>query len=177
MVNKWRAFRRSVKVYMCANGGIGRHARFRFWCRKAYRFKSCYPHQSRASTRNSRSGLYSLSMILCSRLQLVSFLQRKPISERVTLVPIFYFIKNQSPAPLFLLFRKKSRSARLFACKRAHNGSQSLPTFCEFERVQLPPPKIPKYLFYVAQTKPKRIPKGGCALALVEKQSLNGRAG
>lgn len=31
MVNKWRAFRRSVKVYMCANGGIGRHARFRFW--------------------------------------------------------------------------------------------------------------------------------------------------
>ena len=24
-------------------------------------------------------------------------------SERVTLVPIFYFIKNQSPAPLFLL--------------------------------------------------------------------------
>ena len=53
-------------------------------------------------------------------------------SERVTLVPIFYFIKNQSPAPLFLLLRKKSRSARLFACKRPHDGSLSLPTFCEF---------------------------------------------
>ena len=26
--------------------------------------------------------------------------------------------------------RKKSRSRRLFACKRAHNGSGSLPTFC-----------------------------------------------
>ena len=32
---------------------------------------------------------------------------------------------------LLLLFRKKARSARLFACKRAHNGSQSLPPFCE----------------------------------------------
>lgn len=28
--------------------------------------------------------------------------------------------------------RKKSYSARLFACKRTHNGSQSLPTFCEY---------------------------------------------
>ena len=27
-------------------------------------------------------------------------------------------------------FRKRSRSAHLFACKRAHNGSLSLPTFC-----------------------------------------------
>ena len=26
---------------------------------------------------------------------------------------------------------QKARSARLFACKRAHNGSQSLPPFCE----------------------------------------------
>ena len=28
-------------------------------------------------------------------------------------------------------FRKKSRSARLFGCKRPHDGSLSLPTFCE----------------------------------------------
>ncbi|CAK7256074.1 protein of unknown function [Shinella sp. WSC3-e] len=27
-------------------GEIGRHARFRFWCRKAWEFKSLYPHQS-----------------------------------------------------------------------------------------------------------------------------------
>ena len=33
--------------------------------------------------------------------------------------------------PLRLLFRKKSRSARLFGCKRPHDGSLSLPTFCE----------------------------------------------
>lgn len=26
-------------------GEIGRHARFRFWCRKAWEFKSLYPHQ------------------------------------------------------------------------------------------------------------------------------------
>ena len=51
-------------------------------------------------------------------------------SERVTLVPIFYFIKNQSPAPLFLLFRKRSRSARLLGCKRSRDGSLSLPPFC-----------------------------------------------
>ena len=55
-------------------------------------------------------------------------------SERVTLVPIFYFIKNPSPAPLFLLFRKRSRSARLLGCKRPRDGSLSLPTFygCAF---------------------------------------------
>ena len=29
-------------------------------------------------------------------------------------------------------FRKRSRSARLFACKRAHDGALSLPTFCGF---------------------------------------------
>ena len=35
-------------------------------------------------------------------------------------IPIFYFIKNPHNAPSFLLFRKKARSVRLFACKRAH---------------------------------------------------------
>ena len=52
-------------------------------------------------------------------------------SEQVSLVPIFYFIKNQSPVPLFLLFRKRSHSRRLFGCKRPHNAFGSLPTFCE----------------------------------------------
>ena len=31
---------------------------------------------------------------------------------------------------LLLLFRKRSRSRRLFACKRVHDGFGSLPTFC-----------------------------------------------
>ena len=34
-------------------------------------------------------------------------------------------------ASLLLLFRKKSRSAHLFGCKRPYDGSLSLPTFCE----------------------------------------------
>ena len=41
---------------------------------------------------------------------------RRATSERVTLVPIFLCYKNQSPTPLFLLFAKKCRSARLLAC-------------------------------------------------------------
>lgn len=31
---------------ICGYGEIGRHARFRILCRKACRFKSCYPHQT-----------------------------------------------------------------------------------------------------------------------------------
>lgn len=45
----------------------------------------------------------------------------------------FYSIKNQLPAPLFLLFRQKSRSAHLLRCNRPRDGSLSLPTFCGFE--------------------------------------------
>ena len=36
-----------------------------------------------------------------------SFLVPRDTSERVALVPIFYFIKNQSPAPLFLSSAKR----------------------------------------------------------------------
>ena len=43
----------------------------------------------------------------------------------------FFVQKNRSLASLFLLFRKRSRSSRLFACKRAHNAFVSLPTFYE----------------------------------------------
>ena len=46
----------------------------------------------------------------------------------------FYLHKNQSLTILFLLFHKKSLLARLFGCKRPHNDSLSLPTFCEFLR-------------------------------------------
>ena len=53
-------------------------------------------------------------------------------SEWTSLHSDFSLQKNQSYAPSFLLFRKKARSARLFACKRALNGSLSLPPFCEY---------------------------------------------
>lgn len=32
------------KIVICGYGEIGRHDRFRFYCRKVCRFKSCYPH-------------------------------------------------------------------------------------------------------------------------------------
>ena len=54
-----------------------------------------------------------------------------PRRSKVRFAPIFFFKENHPPAPLLLLFRKKSRSRRLFGCKRPHNGSLSLPTFCE----------------------------------------------
>ena len=53
-------------------------------------------------------------------------------SERVTLVPIFYAIKNQSPAPLFLLSAKGHAALHLFACKRAHSGFACYQPFAGF---------------------------------------------
>ena len=35
----------SMRFFGRGYGEIGRHARFRFWCRKAWEFKSLYPHQ------------------------------------------------------------------------------------------------------------------------------------
>ena len=52
-------------------------------------------------------------------------------SERTMLRSDFCLHKNQAHAPSFLLIRKKARLARLFACKRAHDGSLALPPFCE----------------------------------------------
>ena len=37
--------------------------------------------------------------------------------------------ENQSHAPLFLLFREKSRLRMLCVCKRTHNAFAALPTF------------------------------------------------
>ena len=37
-------------------GEIGRHARFRFWCRKAWEFKSLYPHQKEAVNGENPAG-------------------------------------------------------------------------------------------------------------------------
>ena len=38
----------------------GRHVRFRFWCRKACRFKSCHPHQTLQKRRNRCMILFSM---------------------------------------------------------------------------------------------------------------------
>ena len=59
----------------------------------------------------------------------------------------FFCAKNQSPASLFLLFRKRSRSSRLFTCKRVHNAFVSLPTFCE----SVPATQVASVLFCFAR--------------------------
>ena len=50
--------------------------------------------------------------------------------SKVRFAPTYFFAKiSHPPASLLLLFREKSRSARLLVCKRTRDGSQSLPTF------------------------------------------------
>ena len=71
--------------------------------------------QARSFTAHSRYHLFS-GCSTSANVNLVGFV----VFGQALLVPIFYFIKNQSPAPLSLLFRKNARSVRLFACKRAH---------------------------------------------------------
>ena len=53
------------------------------------------------------------------------------MSEWTSLHSDFSMQKNQSYAPSFLLFRKRSHSRRLFGCKRPHNAFGLLSTFCE----------------------------------------------
>ena len=54
-------------------------------------------------------------------------------SEQSPLCSDFFFVfgkKKSSARALAPLFRKRTRSARRFGCKRPHNGSRSLPPFC-----------------------------------------------
>ena len=59
--------------------------------------------------------------------------------------------KNQVRAPSFLLFRKKARSARLFACKRTHDGSLSLSTFCDCA------PAAQRYHFWTVKSRWRKV--------------------
>ncbi len=53
--------------------------------------------------------------------------------------------------PLLLLFRKKARLLRLFACKRAHDASAALPTFCGVSAVLF------SYNIHIANSMQKRL--------------------
>ena len=53
-------------------------------------------------------------------------------SKQSSLCFDFFMQKSHPPTSLLLLFHKKSRSAHLLGCKRPHDDSLSLPTFCEF---------------------------------------------
>ena len=82
----------------------------------------------------------------------VQILLPLPRRSKVRFAPFFFCKKNIRLLPCSSFFAKKSRSAHLFACKRAHDGLLSLPTFCELEQVQLSPSKSQKYLFRVTVT-------------------------
>ena len=65
--------------------------------------------------------------------------------------PIFLCRKISHNTASFLLSSKNARSVHLFACKRTHDGSQSLPPFCEkvpvAQMVQNGLRSIPIFLF------------------------------
>lgn len=66
-------------------------------------------------------------------------------------IPIFLCRKISHNTASFLLSSKNARSVHLFACKGTHDGSQSLPPFCEkvpvAQMVQNGLRSIPIFLF------------------------------
>ena len=80
----------------------------------SWRFKSSYPHHVGAK--------FALFRLI--------FYKNKVIRVGTDFAPFFY-AEKPPPASLLLLIRRKVRSARLLACKRAHNGKLSLPLFCD----------------------------------------------
>ena len=63
-------------------------------------------------------------------------LVRQPRRSKVRFAPFFYAEKHP-PASLLLLFRKKARSARLLACKRAYGGSHRYRLFARAPTAQI----------------------------------------
>ncbi len=71
--------------------------------------------------RGERSGSDAEIPITCSTSSQVTYRLRR-----------FFMLCRKSPRAHYTAppFRKKSRSAHLFSCKRLHDGLLSLPTFC-----------------------------------------------
>ena len=85
--------------------------------------KSCCAdgHRKRSERSASREGAKGGCVLLSA-----------PRRSKVRFASTFLCKKSHPSASLLLLFHKKSRSAHLFGCKRPHDDSLSLPTFCEF---------------------------------------------
>ena len=106
-----------------------------FLCRKtSARFLA--PPLSQKVTLGSpvRLQAHSRRLSVAANLLRVFALRRKnfPFGTSYACSDFFILQKNQSPAALLLLFRKKACSVRLLACRRTHDGSRSLSTFCEY---------------------------------------------
>ena len=90
--------------------------------------------------RRACDGSLSLPTFCGGAGQLHLFRSTLPRRSKVRFAPAYFFVKiSHQPAFLLLLFRKKSCSAHLLGCGgfssrlRPHNGSLSLPTFCELQ--------------------------------------------
>ena len=68
--------------------------------------------------------------------QNASFLSTPDSSSQASYRLRRVFLNSSRAHPAAPRFRKKSRSARLFGCKRPHDGLLSLPTFCESRGVK-----------------------------------------
>ena len=64
-------------------------------------------------------------------------------SERVMLVPIFYFITISHPLHCSSFFAKSHSAPALFACKRAHNASACYQLFAGWRYGHLPESILP----------------------------------
>ena len=76
---------------------------------------------------------------------------------------------SHPPAPLLLLFRKKSRSARLYGCKRPQGGAPSLPTFCELRETAA---RLPQTIPQSSASSEQSPLCSGLFLSATEKQAI-----
>ena len=111
-----------------------------------HRFDSDYPPHIEYGKR--RNAFFSYSDLLGCRqvvrhqtltLAFRRFESRQPNhvgASDTKLAPIFLWKNRSKLTPLLLLLHKRSRSRRLFGCKRPHDCFGSLPTFCGLRRFE-----------------------------------------
>ena len=84
--------------------------------------------------------------------------------SKVRFAPTYFCLRQKishPPAPLLLLFRKKSRSACLFGCKRPHNGLAVATNFLRGFNSHLPKAKN---IFFIVLRQKAQSASGFCRL-------------
>ena len=83
-----------------------------------------------------------------------------PRRSKVYFAPTYFLSTTENkplPAPLLLLFRKKSRLACLFGSKHSHNDLLSPPTFCVLQDSWFHCPKTENIFFILLRQSPESI--------------------
>ena len=107
----------------------------------------CIPHRGRSDVLPTFCEFESLTPTSNSQKHL--FHVALTCRSKVRFAPTYFLSATEnkpSARSLAPPFRKKSRSAHLFGCKRLRDGSLSLPTFCELKS-STPTAKLPKISF------------------------------